>query len=121
MREKIMTIINNYMRKKGLDKYNEFSFYERIQKELARKVKLNAPDPRDAIRAMWTTVENQEKHYHAWVNFLIDYGFGRAATEEEIEEGRGYVILFANQVRICFFCSFMFSCIDIVCSLLPFL
>ena len=92
---------------------NDIAFNARIENELARKVKLKAVDHRDAIRAAWLTYENQKQHYEQWERFLIDLGFGRPATPDELllnpEWGR--VILFPGQVCLLLFCFVFFRII----------
>ena len=100
MREQISSIVNAWLIKNNEDPLNDIAFFARIENELARKVKLKAVDHRDAIRAAWLTYENQKEHYEQWERFLIDTGFGRPATSEELllNPEWGSVILFPGQV-----------------------
>ena len=70
-----------------------------------------AVDHRDAIRAAWLTYENQKEHYEQWERFLIDTGFGRPATSEELllSPEWGSVILFPGQVSYLYFVLFCFK------------
>ena len=96
MRSEIMPIVNAWLEKNGEQPLNDIAFYRRIEEELACSVKLKASDHRDAIRAAWLTYENQQLHYEQWEQFLIEYGFGRPATAEELllKPEAGSVVLF---------------------------
>ena len=112
MREQVSSIVNAWLIKNNEDPLNDIAFYARIENELARKVKLKAVDHRDAIRAAWLTYENQKEHYEQWERFLIDTGFGRPATSEELllSPEWGSVILFPGQVSYLYFVLFFLFC-----------
>ena len=111
VREQISSIVNAWLIKNNEDPLNDIAFYARIENELAQKVKLKAVDHRDAIRAAWLTYENQKEHYEQWERFLIDTGFGRPATSEELllSPEWGSVILFPGQVSYLYFVLFCFK------------
>jgi hypothetical protein len=92
-------IVNAKLKADNKDELNEVRFFECIQLALSREVVLTAADPRELLRAMWLTYENQNLNHIRWEQTVVDLGFGRLAASDIQRKEHGNVVLYPGQAQ----------------------
>ena len=99
MQYAICEMINKKLIEDGADGLQSIAFYRRVEIELARHVTLESPDYREALRAAWTTWENQKMNYEQWEYHCVELGFGRYPKDEREQADHGNVVFYEGQQR----------------------
>jgi hypothetical protein len=60
---------------------------------------LTAADPRELLRAMWLTYENQNLNHIRWEQTLVDLGFGWLAASDIQRKEHGNIVLYPGQAQ----------------------
>ena len=93
MKSIIGEIVNQYRKEQRLEELSDLTIYKSIECENSHKQDMKPTDIREAVRTLWLTVDNQQRHHINWENELVNLGFGRHCADTAEFETHGYVVL----------------------------
>ena len=92
-------IVNHKREAEGKLPIGDRGFFRRhIQRKLDYKSEVSFKDPREVLRLVWLTYEQQKKHYVNWEFHLIKSGFGREPENKKERNMYGNVIFHPGQL-----------------------
>jgi hypothetical protein len=92
-------IVDPYFIKRKEQSMNMRELYERVQTHNSNRQHLHLSDKREAVRYNWLTWENLLKHYVKLELFLVEKGFARKSSEEEIKKSGEQVKWYPDQLK----------------------
>lgn len=85
-------ILNDKLRAAGSPEMDDGSFYKRLEKRNSLMTSMDIIDKRDAIRVKWLRRSILSRHYKAFDQAMVDYGFARWPKDEKERQEHGFVV-----------------------------